>query len=194
MSLLGVTTVNTRRVSSSCSICWLGPGGGGGLWLGSRSQARAFHIPAPSCPCRVFLAGPILHRHKSPPWPLFSPEGSFPLMSHGVGAMGPCWEQCHPRGDSPAATAPARPEHPLAPRVARSRRVGRLLTSHGSESFPRTAAFCFRIFEILSWVRVSLPACPPRATSARAAAQPCAFSWEMEFGVCRGWKPPFARR
>lgn len=74
--------------------------------------------------------------------------------------MGPCRQRCHPRGDSPAAAALAHPEHPFTPCAACSQRVERLLTSHGTELFPRTAAFCFPIFKILSWVRISLPACP----------------------------------
>lgn len=45
-------------------------------------------------------------------------------------------------GDNLVATTLAHPKRPVLPHcVARSRRVERLLTSHGSEALPRTAAF-----------------------------------------------------
>lgn len=163
VSRLGVTTVRARSVSPSCSICWLGPRRGGGLWLGIPSPGKGFSYPLSSWPCGVFLAGSHLAQAQIPSVATFPPQkGSFPEE----GAMGPCRQWCHPGGDSPAAAAPAHPEHPFTPRVACSQRVERLLTSHGTELFPRTAALCFPIFEILSWVRISLPACPLCVTSA----------------------------
>lgn len=162
VSPLGVTTLSARSVSPCCSACWLGPGGGG-FWLGSPRPGKGISYPLSHhvVPAGFFWLGPILHRHKSPPWPLFLPKRLLPTVSLGRERWGRAGS-----GATPAPATPACPEHPLPTRTARSRRVERLLTSHGSEPFPRTAAFCCHIFESLSWVRVSLPACPPCTTSA----------------------------
>ena len=115
VSPLGVTTVSARSVSPSCSVCWLGLGGGRGLLLGFPQPGKSILYPlsilslqgfsrwAPSCAGTNPLRG-----HFS------SPKGSFSLCPWG-GSDGAMQGVVPPKRGQPSGHHSGSPRAPAPP-------------------------------------------------------------------------------